>query len=619
MGIIQPLLHGARITEVDTTVVSPSTISTTEPILPGVEPNLHRPIFEVPVGADAATIQQVINSAAAQNGNRPIVHIPEGIYHIASTITIPANTDIQLVGDGNTTLQWTGTGSGPILYLPGPTKATLRDFQLDGGNRPYDPHFAAGIVVDNIDQPGSHVYLEQVLSAGGAQTNFLANGLDYTVIEAHDFSHLYQQSLPGSVGVKVVGGPLAAAGNPQTGSVNIYSGLSANEMLPWDVSGGGKLLVRDVWHEGSPSPAFLHLTGSGTLTMEGLMVAYSLINQSTPTFDINNFKGNATFINDYTSGNWVVSGDGTQAHVLGVGLNEITPTTTYFSNDASPAATVGLLQSMNASPNAGAIGGTAYPTPNTGTLDDAFLRDMFAQTRGAEPHLLTDLPAGVTDLRIFRVGVGSSGTDNIVFSAGTFVDTNHITMPAIAVQASMYGSVGTSAEVDMLVNQFLPSQAANAIEFGLNPMVYNSEALGLAFAFGNGTGSTAFANNFGPTNASLPNTTAGDAAFSLAAVNAIFGSAESTDLSSAMSGWVTSWKALFTANGIPGIHTASADQIDLAARAVAWGDAVGLALDNNLGPLREQTLNFLMDAADGIANYSMPLVGQPAHDPFGTV
>ena len=144
-----------RIAEIDTTVVSPSTISTTEPTLPGVEPNLHRPIFEVPVGADAATIQQVINSAAAQNGNRPIVHIPEGIYHITSTITIPANTDIQLVGDGNTTLTWAGTGSGPILYLPGPTKATLRDFQLDGGYRPYDPHFAAGIVVDNIDQPGS--------------------------------------------------------------------------------------------------------------------------------------------------------------------------------------------------------------------------------------------------------------------------------------------------------------------------------------------------------------------------------------------------------------------------------------------------------------------------------
>ena len=82
----------------------------------------------------------------------------------------------------------------------------------------------------------------------------------------------------------------------------IFTPVSALiEMVPWDVSGGGKLLVRDVWYKGSPSPAYLHITGSGTLTMEGLMVAYSLINQSTPTFDINNFKGNATFINDYTS------------------------------------------------------------------------------------------------------------------------------------------------------------------------------------------------------------------------------------------------------------------------------------------------------------------------------
>jgi Pectate lyase superfamily protein len=420
-----PLAESSRrIAEIDTTVVSASTISTTEPTLPGVEPNLHRQIFEVPVGADAATIQRVINSAAAQNGNRPIVHIPEGNYLITSTITIPANTDIQLVGDGNTKLTWTGTGSGPLLYLPGPTKATLRDLQLDGGYRPYDPHFAAGIVADNIDQPGSVVYLDKVLTAFGLQTNFLADGLDYTDIEAHDFSHLYQQNLPGSVGVRIVGGPLAAAGAPQTGSVNIYSGLSSNEMLPWYVSGGGKLLVRDVWYEGSPSPAYLLVTGAATVTMEGLMVAYSLINQSTPTFDINNFKGNATFINNYTTGTWAVSGDGTQARVLGVGLNEATPTTTYFSNNASPAATVGLLQSMNQTTL-----GIAEPTPNTGTLDDTFVKEMFAHTRGEEPRMLTALPAGVTDLRLFRVYVSNSGTNNLVFSAGSDGDLPPITVP----------------------------------------------------------------------------------------------------------------------------------------------------------------------------------------------
>ena len=92
--------------------------------------------------------------------------------------------------------------------------------------------FVSGAVVDNIDQPGSIAYLDQVLTAGGVQTNVLVDGLDYTDIEALDFSHLYQQSLPGSVGVKIVGGPLAAAGNPN------YSGLSSNEMVPCSPSDG---------------------------------------------------------------------------------------------------------------------------------------------------------------------------------------------------------------------------------------------------------------------------------------------------------------------------------------------------------------------------------------------
>jgi hypothetical protein len=82
-----------------------------------------------------------------------------------------------------------------------------------------------------------------------------------------------------------------------------------------------------------------------------------------------------------------------------------------------------------------------------------------------------------------------------------------------------------------------------------------------------------------------------------------------------MSTWVTSWKTFLSANGIPGVPNATPDQIDIAARATAWGDGVGVALDNNLGPLKEQAVNFLTDAADGIANYSMPLIGQPAHIP----
>ena len=189
------------------------------------------------------------------------------------------------------------------------------------------------------------------------------------------------------------------------------------------------------------------------------------------------------------------------------------------------------------------------------------------------------------------------------------------TIPAIAVEATMYGAVGSSTEVDLLVNQFIPSQEANALKFGFNPIVYVSEALGLAFAFGNEIGSTAFGISYGPTNSLLPNTAAGDASFASAAINAIFGAAATPNLTAVMDGWVANWKAFYTEHGLPSLIAPSGDQIDLAARAAAWGDAVGVALDNDLGPLKGNILNFLMDAAHGLGDYSMPLVGQPMYLP----
>ena len=65
-----------------------------------------------------------------------------------------------------------------------------------------------------------------------------------------------------------------------------------------------------------------------------------------------------------------------------------------------------------------------------------------------------------------------------------------------------------------------------------------------------------------------------------------------------------------------GLVNPTSDQVDLAARGSAWGDAVGEALFDDLGPLEALVNNFLMGAAQGIANYAMSLVGQPAHHPF---
>jgi hypothetical protein len=202
------------------------------------------------------------------------------------------------------------------------------------------------------------------------------------------------------------------------------------------------------------------------------------------------------------------------------------------------------------------------------------------------------------------------------YVTGLLSEVAHTTIPAVAVEASMYGAVGTSVEVTKLVNEFLPAQVNFAIAHGFDPVIFVSEALGLVFAFGNEQGSTSFVNQLGPSNATMPNSTTGDAAFATAASAAIFGSASTTNLINVMEGYVANWKAFYGSNGLPGTTNPSADQIDLAARGAAWGDAVGFALADNFGPLKAQAANFLMDAAEGIANYSMSLVGQPAHHPF---
>jgi hypothetical protein len=206
-------------------------------------------------------------------------------------------------------------------------------------------------------------------------------------------------------------------------------------------------------------------------------------------------------------------------------------------------------------------------------------------------------------------------------NAGTQTETQYVngllshvantTIPAVAVEASMYGSVGSSTEITTLTTQFLPSQIAYAMQSGFDPQVFACQQLGLVFAFGNESGSTAFADHFGPSNTAMPATAAGDAAFATAAANAVFGSAQTANTASAILGYVTFLEGFFATHGIVGVQNPTAAQIDLAARAGAWGDAVAIALGDNLGPLAGQTINFLKDAAHGTAVYSAPLSSQP--------
>ena len=148
-----------RLTSLDDKTVESSGISPALPALPRTAPNLKRPVFEVPKGAGANDIQQAIDAAAKLNGQRPVVHLPPGTYHLDRTVVVPAGSDLQLVGDGRdyaTVLAWTGTNAGPVLWLRGPSRAVLRDFDIRD-----EAHRANVIVIDNCDQVGARIYGDQ--------------------------------------------------------------------------------------------------------------------------------------------------------------------------------------------------------------------------------------------------------------------------------------------------------------------------------------------------------------------------------------------------------------------------------------------------------------------------
>ena len=274
-------------------------------------------------------------------------------------------------------------------------------------------------------------------------------------------------------------------------------------------------------------------------------------------------------------------------------------------------------------------GGAASDSFMVGSTDEIGHSAANAITVSASALSTIDLLAGTssgTDTIEVRAFNGSYWGDwvsmtvdisgNVSAPPFPVANANDTTIPAVAVEGSMYGAIGSSAEITLLATQFLPAQVAYAIQNGFNPQIYACEALGLVFAFGNENGSTGFATAFGPSAVGMPNTSAGDAAFAAAAANTIFGSAETTNTPGAIDGWLTNWKAFYTQVGLPWNSNPTADQIDLAARGAAWGDAVGFALANDLGPLSGQAANFLEDAAQGTAVYSASLSSQPTAAPF---
>jgi len=401
--IPNPLNSNGRLISIDDQVIPRAKISPVEPVLPGPLPNFERYVFEVPPGSGALEIQSTIIAAARQNGTRPVVHIPFGTYSISETLIIPA-TDIQLAGDGyGTILRWTGTGVGPLVRLMGPSKVTLREIQFDGAEK------VDTIVIENADQPGSRVYMGQTELRAGKRTNLFVNGLDQTDVQLEDLGYAYS---PDAASIKVIGGPLSASGNVTIGKTNIFSGASSGHRISYDVSGGARVLVRDLWYEGGAGPGFANIQGRAVFTIDGARIS-SPVNGTLPAFNIMNLDGRATILTADVDDRIEISGNGAQAKLLSLGVMVEQKSSNYFRNLASPHAEAVLLNSRQIS---ALPGNRSAATPDVGLADPAFIRNMLSHTRSETSAVLNALPAQTTDLRSFRVWV-ANGLNNITLNA----------------------------------------------------------------------------------------------------------------------------------------------------------------------------------------------------------
>jgi hypothetical protein len=380
-------------------VVARSTINRTMPTLPGTPPNNNRQIFKVTPGSTAAQIQQVINQAAVSGTVKPVVHIQPGAYSIDTTLVVPANSDMQIIGDGYySRLTWNGTTTGPVMRLQGPSKATLRDFSVSGNG-----HTADGIEVDNADQAGSRVFMEQA-NLGASHTNLFVDGLDYTNVELHDFYHVYDATT-GMTSVVVTGGPTAAQGLWLGGATNILAGASAGNHISYGISNGAHVGIRDIWNDAASGASLIaNVTGTSTFTYAGS--ALYLPSGSPLAISLNNFQGRAALVNLGMNGAIDITGNGSNARVLGLGL--VGPSAQFFTNGSNPAATIEFLNGQTtANPPPGAA---TSQVPEQGTVDASFLTATLERARIQQPTLLAPLPSGVTDLRFYRVFVDSAVT-----------------------------------------------------------------------------------------------------------------------------------------------------------------------------------------------------------------
>ena len=366
-------------------------------------------VVEVTPGSDGEDLQGALDGAP----DGSVVHLPSGQYNLSRPLVVRAGKKIKIRGDGvlfSTCLQAAGDFEGEALLICQPTAGLiLQDLQVGSTAPGGGP---AGLLIQVKDESGVAVHGDQIQSYGFGP-GLVVQGLDEgrVVLENH-----------GHNGVTVFGGPNSEKGKRGGATVEILQGASSRDsgLRPqtpiYDVRGGGRMLVRDIWYEGNPKE-YLDLRDSGDFVQCGHKIApnKSSGHEGTESIQMSGKSGQVLMAQSALDGADLVLGQlasGFQVTLFGLTPNPGTsiryaePTLTNETNSKLP----GFVQLMCRDNNKPVTGSEALPDVNAnGDISNRFqiLRDW----KLPDP----DLPAKV---RLYRVRC-EGGVGMVVVSAGS--------------------------------------------------------------------------------------------------------------------------------------------------------------------------------------------------------
>jgi hypothetical protein len=378
--------------------------------MPPLPAQLTANITDLPAGSSAASIQAAINAAAALNpapAAPPVIHLPAGSYSLNQTLTVPANLNVLITGDGART-NLSNSFTGTLLQLNSPSRATLMNLALaaNGGD---------GVLVLDSDQPGSRVFGEGLYMSGNETNDVLADTLANTQVILQGFEDLRG----GQVGVKSIGTRSAAVSSLvgiYGASTSTVGGAAPTNGWMYEVSNQGRMLVQDAWYESGSSPTVVNLGGadSGVFSFWGGNLGGGT--KGSPVI-VDGFNGLAAFMNlnyGIQAGSQisVTPAGQTQAWFLGQVANQpnyFTETgnagTVFFNNGQGETIVGGSTEPLQIADKPS----NSLTPPNPPDFPVSFVDNMLSLARSEQLPPLADLPPGVTDARLYRLFFNNCG------------------------------------------------------------------------------------------------------------------------------------------------------------------------------------------------------------------